>query len=317
MRRLIQNIFATLALLLMLANVGWAQHSTTSGDSLVAKLKTPDPRIRDVAFSPDGKLVAAGYGFTEEGGITIFNVLDQSVVVNLLIGTKQTAGIPTIAFSNDGKLFAAGTDKGDVIVWTVGAWRSPKTILRQRGSAKDLTFSGTLLGFASENEALLYNLDTDKVFVLASKTDPMGSFTEISFTRDGKTVAVSAHRKAFLWNVETKQQLDTRDLKAFGFFGSLSPTGSHFIVGGGPVFGKKSVQLWNVQEKRLVSELTDFRSGIFSVAISHSGSLFALAGGDHGDGGDLSLWSFDDVREIAYTQFGKTPISGIEFSPDD
>src|SRR6185503_1352390 len=72
-----------------------------------------------------------------------------------------------------------------------------------------------------------------------------------------------------------------------------------------------------VNEKKLVSELTDFRSGIFSVAISHSGRLFALAGGDHGDGGDLSLWSFDDVREIAYTQFGKTPISGIEFSPDD
>jgi WD40 repeat protein len=106
-------------------------------------------------------------------------------------------------------------------------------------------------------------------------------------------------------------------MKAFGFFGNLSPGGSHFIVGGGPVFGKKSVQIWDVNEKKLVGELTSFRSGVFSVAISHSGSLFALAGGDHGDGGDLSLWSVDDVREIAYTEFGKTPMSSIEFSPDD
>ncbi len=269
-----------LAIVLTLANVGLAQQPTTSGDALVAKLKTPDHRIRDVAFSPDGKLVAAGYGFSDEGGITIFNVLDQSVVVNLLIGTKQTAGIPCIAFSNDGKLFAAASDKGDVMVWTVGAWRSPKTVLRQRGSAKDLAFSGTMLGFASENEALLYNLNTAEVIVLASKTDPMGSFTEIAFSRDGKTVAVSSQRKALLWDVETRQQIDMHDLKALGFFGSLSPTGSHFIVGGGPVFGKKSVQIWNVNEKKLLSELTSFRSGVFSVAISHSGSLFALAGGD-------------------------------------
>lgn len=317
LRQSIQNIIGPLAMLLVLATVGVAQQPVTSADALVAKLKTPDHRIRDVAFSPDGKLVAAGYGFSEEGGVTIFNVLDQSVVVNLLIGTKQAAGIPCVAFSNDGKLFAAASSNGDVMVWTVGAWRSPKTVLRQRGSAADLTFSGTLLGFASDREALLYNLTTAEVIVLASKTEPMGSFSEISFTRDGKTVAVSAHRKAFLWNVETRQQLDTRDLKAFGFFGSLSPSGSHFIVGGGPVFGKKSVQIWNLSEKKLVSELTSFRSGVFSVAISHSGSLFALAGGDHGDGGDLSLWSVDDAREIAYRTFGESPISGIAFSPDD
>lgn len=107
-------------------------------------------------------------------------------MVNLLIGTKQTAGIATIAFSNDGKLFAAASDKGDVMVWTVGAWPSPKTVLQQRGAGKDLTFSGTMLGFASEDEALLYNVVTAEVTVLASKTDPMGSFTAISFTRDGK-----------------------------------------------------------------------------------------------------------------------------------
>ena len=111
-----------LAIVLLIANAALAQQSTTPGDALVAKLKRPDPRVRDVAFSPDGKLLAAGYGFTDEGGITIWNVADQSEVVNLLIDTKQTAGIACIAFSNDGKLFAAGSDDGDVMVWTVGAW---------------------------------------------------------------------------------------------------------------------------------------------------------------------------------------------------
>ena len=318
MHRLIKNLISSLAVVILTAGVAVARQPAEADDALLAKLKTRDHRIRDVAFSPDGKLLAAGYGFSDEGGITIWNVADRSVVVNLLAGPKQTVAVPRIAFSPDGKLFAAATDKGDVMVWTVGQWRSPKTVLRQRGSPADLTFGGAMLGFASEEEALLYHLATSEVIVLATRSGPGDSFTEISFTRDGKLAAVSGHRKTFLWNVETRQRLDSLDLAAFGFFGSLSPTGSHFILGGGPVFGKKSVQIWNVPEKKLLTELRDFRGGIFSLGISHSGSLFALAGGNYGrGGGDLSLWSVDDGREIAYTRFGDAPIHSLAFSPDD
>lgn len=54
------------------------------------------------------------------------------------------------------------------------------------------------------------------------------------------------------------------------------------------------------------------------MAVSDSGNLLALAGGDYGDGGgDLSLWSVEGAREIGYTSFGRTPMSGLAFSPDD
>lgn len=101
-----------------------------------------------MAFSPDGKLLAAGYGFTDEGGVRIWNVLDHSVVATLLTGTKEQAGIPRVAFSDDGKLFAAANEKSDVMLWTVGAWRSHRTVLLHRGSPKDLSFSRTKLGFS-------------------------------------------------------------------------------------------------------------------------------------------------------------------------
>jgi len=300
-----------------LVGVVMGQRSVEGADALLAKFKPPDHRVRDVALSPDGKLLAAAYGFSDEGGVRIWRVEDQTVVATLLSGTKLQAGVVCVAFSDDGKLFAAATSKGDVMLWTVGAWRSHQTVLWGRGSPKDLAFSSTKLAFASEEAALLYDLKTKQVGVLATKSNPGDSFYGISFTPDGKVVAVCGRQEVWLWNVETEQRLITWKTKAFGFFGRLSPTGNHLIAGGGPVFGKKSVQIWNVNEKKLVGELTDFRGGLFSLAISHSGKLFAVAGGDYSESGDLSLWSVDEAREIGFVSFGKFPMKGLAFSPDD
>jgi WD40 repeat protein len=311
------SLTLALALILLGATASLSQSSSAVTDSLLTRFKTPDHRVRDVAFSPDGKLLAASYGFSDEGGITIWNVADRSVVANLLFGTKDAVSVPRITFSEDGKLFVAATGTGDVIVWTVGQWRSKRTILQRRGSPKDVTCSRTLLGFTSDDVALVYNLKTAEVIVLATKTTDVDSYNGISFTPDEKLVAITGRRGTWLWDLETKKQLTHWEAKSFGFFGRLSPTGTHLIAGGGPVFGKKLVQIWNVKERKLVYELSEFRGGLFSIAISHSGNLLALAGGDYSESGNLSLWTVEDGREIGFTAFGESPIQGLDFSPDD
>jgi WD40 repeat protein len=74
---------------------------------LVAKLTVSDKRVKSVAFSPDGKLIAAGYGFFSKGGITIWNTADKSVVATPRLDQASRAGVSRVAFSDDGKLFAA------------------------------------------------------------------------------------------------------------------------------------------------------------------------------------------------------------------
>ena len=271
--------------MLWLAACCVAQASGEQNEELLFKFTSPDHRVRDVAFSPDGKLLAASYGFADQGGITIWNVLDHSIVATLLTGTKEQVGIARIAFSPDGKLFAAATSDGDVLLWTTGNWQSRKTILVRRGTPRDLSFSRTKLAFASDDIALLYDLQTSKVKVLATKRNPLESFTGISFTPDGKIVAICGRGETSLWDVDSEQRLGSLETKSSGFFGRLSPDGTYFIGGGGSVFGKKLVQIWNVNEKKKLNELTEFRSGVFSVAISNSSSLFAVAGGNYGGGG--------------------------------
>jgi serine/threonine protein kinase len=66
-----------------------------------------------VAFSPDGKTLAAGTGET----IDLWDTQSKLVLTTL----RNTQSISSLAFSPDGKMLAAGTDDGTIILWALGS----------------------------------------------------------------------------------------------------------------------------------------------------------------------------------------------------
>lgn len=316
---LTKKVVPALGIILCCAYLAQAQDGVETSNALLAKLANPDHRLQSVAFSPDGKLLAAGYGFYDDGGITIWRVADRSVIATLLGRSARKAGINSVAFSADGKLFAAASDRGDVFLWTVGSWRLHKTVLTRRGDTSDLSFSpdSTKLAYSSDSAAILYDIPSGKVTVMATGDRFGNSFNGISFSPDSKFVIVCGDKKIQVWDVERQQMAKVFVTTTFGFFGRLSPDGLHLIEGGGSIYGPKSVQIWNFSDGRKINNLTDFRSGLFALAISHSGKLFAVAGGDYGGEGSVSLWNLEDVRELGFASFGDSPLHGVAFSPDD
>jgi WD40 repeat protein len=290
----------------------------TVDSALLAKLDCPD-RVKDVAFSADGRLLAAGFGWNEQGGARIWNVADHKVVAMLIVGKGDDANIERIAFSPDGKLFAAANWNGDVLLWTVGSWNSHKTILDNRGSPKSLSFSpdSTKLAFSSENSAIIYDFKSAKAATLIARASERDSFISVSFSPSGNSVFVFRNDSVQTWDVENRKLIKTWKPSGFGFFGNVSQDGNYVIAGGGAVYGKKSVEIWNTRDEKKIGELSAFRSGLFALAISHSAKFFAVAGGNYGSGGDLSLWSLNDPNEIGFISFGEFPIEGLAFSPDD
>ncbi len=314
------KIVSALIVLLLWAGFAKGQAEGQPNGALIAELSLSKQRVQTVAFSPDGKLLAAGYGFYDNGGITVWKVADRSVVVTLLGGGESSkAGIARVAFSADGKLFAAANDDGGVMLWTVGSWRTHKILLEGRGDANDLIFSpdSTKLAYASDKAAILYDLRNGKVSVIATGNKYRNSFNGVSFTPDGKYVVVCRDESIQVWNIETGETEKIWNVKTFGFFGRLSPDGKHLVTGGGGIYGNKVVEIRNFPEGKVVNELTEFRNGLFALAISHSGKLFAVAGGSYGGEGNVSLRSLDDARELGFVSFGDFPIKGIAFSPDD
>jgi WD40 repeat protein len=107
----------------------------------VAALPTRSSPPTALAFSPDGRYLAAG----STGAVQIWDV-DKSELVRTIRGFERV--LLTLAFSPDGNLLAGGTQDGQVWVWDAG-----------RGAEVQVIQAGTkgvrLLAFAPDGRSLV------------------------------------------------------------------------------------------------------------------------------------------------------------------
>ena len=290
--------------------------SPTPSGPLIRLLETPD-RVHDVEYSADGKLLAAGFGWNNQGGVRIWRTSDHKVVANIKLGDGDDGNVEHVSFSNDGKLLAAATWNGDVFVWKVDSWAERKKVISNKEKAKSLTFSpdSRSLLLTTEDLVLVHDVATAKQRTLVRKDG--NSFVNATFSTDGRSVIVFEDGL-----IGTVNFADGREIKRVApanasFFGTISKDGQSLISGGGAIYGSKSVEVRRTSDGKKLSEISAFRGGLFAIAASPSGDKFAVAGGHYGDGGDIGLWSTDPTREIGYVSFGEMPIQALSFSPDE
>jgi len=200
--------------------------------------------VHSVAFSPDGKTLAA-----MNGDVTLWDLANNTERVTLTghieedQKTSEPAyGVMSVAFSPDGKTLAAASRDMTVKVWDVATSRR-STLSGHTHAVYSVSFSpdGKTLASASGDKTVrLWDLATNKErATLKGHTE---SVMSVSFSPDGRTLASASYDKTVkLWDVTTvKERVTLKGIEAVWSV-AFSPDGRMLAAAGG-----RELKVWDI-----------------------------------------------------------------------
>ncbi|MBL8207784.1 MAG: AAA-like domain-containing protein [Blastocatellia bacterium] len=161
---------------------------------------------RPVAFSPDGKVIAAGEFRT--GLIKLFD-LSTSKELAVLQGPSPAW---SISFSRDGKLLASGTNSGDVSLWEVQTGRQISTTQGHAMGVMSVSFAPDGKRFATGSfDKKVKIWDAQSGQELLTLTGHTNNLYSVAFSPDGKTLLSTGEDKTLrLWHAATDTEVQAR-----------------------------------------------------------------------------------------------------------
>ena len=124
-----------------------------------AKARLGKGRINEIAYSPDGRLLAVGSSI----GIWLYDA-DTGKELNIILGHTQS--VNSVSFSSDSRTLVSSSGDKTVRLWDVETGKPLKTLIGHTSSVKYVSFSPNNHILASggkyKDEIRLWDVETGK-----------------------------------------------------------------------------------------------------------------------------------------------------------
>ena len=291
------------------APTGPSATARTTALPKLAPKSPPHASIYDLAYSPDGKLIALA-GFRE---VRLIDATTKQTIATL---TGSADAVRAVAFSHDGtRLAAAGglpARSGEVLIFDVAQRKLLHTLRGHADCVYAAVFSpdGRALATGSYDKLVkLWDLAAEKE--IRTYKDHIDAVYAVAFTRDGqRLISGAADRTLKVWNVATGERLYTLSESQDGINTLvLDPTGRHVAAAG----LDKSIRIWTLGDKSgtLENSLIAHEDAILKLAWSPDGATLLSSSADR----TVKLYRARDLTELkAWPESDWT--YGLQFSPD-
>ncbi len=173
--------------------------------------RTDAPGVRDLAFSPDGKVLATAHGYDDRPGeVKLWDLRTGSLVATLNApGTMEA--LHALAFSPDGQILAGSVGSmhnfelpSVIVLWDVADRGTLRVLSGHTASVTSVAFSPdgkTLASGGGDRTVRFWDVATGREVDRFAVDEKSECPQAIAYARDGKTLAVAGGEDLKLWSV--------------------------------------------------------------------------------------------------------------------
>jgi WD40 repeat protein len=272
--------------------------------------------VTAVAFAPDGRRVAVGFGVSEgnAAGEAVVALYDAATRQELAQLPGHTGAVTALAFAPDGRTLASSSHDTAVRLWDVAQFRERAVLKGHQGAVESVAYTtdGGMLVTAGRDEVVKI-WDARPEAERNTLAGHRGGTTGVAFTPDGRSFATGGHDGAIqLRDTASGEALAVLTSPRRGRVNSLAFTRDGRLLAAASNDGAR---LWDVAARKVQIELRGPDFAANCLACSPDGRLVAVGYADPFKP-VVIVWETATGRRLTVLEGPAHTTASLAFTPD-